>query len=172
MTYFTKQLHHWQKGLITKKTKPLKLKMDLLMLFAGLIITILAYKWTSTSFTNTHIAIIGFSLLLSFYDIFYQEYPLIIWMILTLSTLLFYPITLTAFILFLLALLAEFRDIKIGSGDLFYLSTISLTITIWQLSWLIQLASLMGIVVIFLSHNNKKIIAFIPFLTLAYCLVL
>ncbi|MCU9533453.1 prepilin peptidase [Streptococcus sp. CSL10205-OR2] len=171
MTYFTKQLHHWQKGLTTKITKSLKPKMSLLMLFTGLIIAILAYKWMSTTITSTHIVIIGISLLLSLYDIFYQEYPLTIWMILTLSTIIFYPITLTAIILFLLALLAEFRDIKIGSGDLFYLSTISLTITIWQLSWLIQLASLMGIVVIFLSHNNKKPIAFIPFLTLAYCLV-
>ncbi|MBJ8325730.1 prepilin peptidase [Streptococcus pacificus] len=88
------------------------------------------------------------------------------------STILFYPITLTAITLFLLALLAEFREIKIGSGDLFYLSTISLTITIWQLSWLIQLASLMGILIILLGQNNKRPVPFIPFLTLAYCLIL
>lgn len=171
MTSFIKQLHHWQEGLTIKKTKFLKLKIGLLMLLIGLVISTLLYKWTNISITKTHIIIIAVSLLLSFYDIFFQEYPLVIWLFSTLGLLMIYPIKPIGIILFLIALLAEWRDIKIGSGDLFYLSTISLTITFWQLSWLIQLSSFFGILVILLNYDNKPI-AFIPFLTLAYCLIL
>ncbi|MGT2772521.1 prepilin peptidase [Streptococcus marimammalium] len=170
MNYFKKHWQHWQKGLTTKKTNLLKQKIGLLILLLGLVFSTLTYKWANITITSTHTTIISVSLLLSFYDIFYQEYPLIIWLFSTLGVLIAYPIKPIGIILFLIALLAEYRDIKIGSGDIFYLSTISLTMTFWQLSWLIQLSSLLGILVIL--FNNNKPIAFIPFLTLAYCLIL
>ncbi|MGE9904395.1 competence protein ComC [Streptococcus alactolyticus] len=61
-------------------------------------------------------------------------------------------------------------DIKIGSGDFFYLASLSLGFSLTALLWVIELGSLAGI----LSYLLKrcKHIPLVPFLFLGYLLVI
>ena len=111
-------------------------------------------------------------IILSCYDIKSQEYPLIIWLGLTLLLLLFYPANLTFLIFCLLGFVALINNIGIGAGDFFYLASLGLGLTVVQILWIIQIASLLGIVFYMLKLNNSKTIAFLPFLLLGYGTVL
>ena len=88
-----------------------------------------------------------FSMTLSLYDLKNQSFPLLIWLLPSASLLLFLPLNTVSIILLLLGIIAELFDIKIGSGDFFYLASLSL----------------------FLDKNKR--IPFIPFLFLGYLLV-
>ncbi|MGT2742178.1 hypothetical protein [Streptococcus plurextorum] len=111
-------------------------------------------------------------IILSCYDIKSQEYPLIIWLGLTLLLLLFYPANLTFLIFCLLGFVTLINNIGIGAGDFFYLASLGLGLTVVQILWIIQIASLLGIVFYMLKLNNSKTIAFLPFLLLGYGTVL
>ena len=111
-------------------------------------------------------------IILSCYDIKSQEYPLIIWLGLTLLLLLFYPANLTFLIFCLLGFVALINNIGIGAGDFFYLASLGLGLTVVQILWIIQIASLLGIVFYMLKLNSSKTIAFLPFLLLGYGTVL
>lgn len=111
-------------------------------------------------------------LILSYYDIKTQEYPLIIWLMMTLLLLPFYPANLLFTLLCLLGLFAMLRNINIGAGDFFYLGTLGLANPLTDLLWIIQFASLLGIFFYLLQLNKQKTIAFIPFLVVGYALVL
>lgn len=111
-------------------------------------------------------------LILSYYDIKTQEYPLIIWLMMTLLLLLFYPANLLFTLLCLLGLFAMLRNINIGAGDFFYLGTLGLANPLTDLLWIIQFASFLGIFFYLLRLNKQKTIAFIPFLVVGYALVL
>lgn len=69
-------------------------------------------------------------LILSYYDIKNQEYPLIIWLTLTLVFLTLYPINVTFIILCLLGIFAIIKNINIGAGDFFYLATLGLLLSL------------------------------------------
>lgn len=59
------------------------------------------------------------SFILSYYDIKYQEYPIFLWILFTISTIILTPITKVSIVLCLFGILAEVVDINIGSGPLF-----------------------------------------------------
>lgn len=107
-------------------------------------------------------------LILSYYDIKNQEYPLIIWLTLTLVFLTLYPINVTFIILCLLGIFAIIKNINIGAGDFFYLATLGLLLSLNDLLWTLQFASLFGIIFFLLKLNKGKSIAFVPFLVLGY----
>ncbi len=109
------------------------------------------------------------SLTLSLYDIKDQSFPVIIWILATALILTLSGIKTLAHILFLLGFIAELFDIGIGSGDFFYLSSLALIVNWQSLLWVIQLASLLGILACLL-HKNKRI-PFVPYLSLAYLIV-
>lgn len=111
-------------------------------------------------------------LILSYYDIKTQEYPLMVWLSLTLLLLPFFPANLTFILLCLLGLFAILKNINIGAGDFFYLGTLGLVVPLSYLLWIVQFASLLGIFFYLFKLNKKKTIAFIPFLVMGYALVL
>lgn len=111
-------------------------------------------------------------LILSYYDIKTQEYPLIIWLMMTLLLLPFCPANLLFTLFCLLGLFAMLRNINIGAGDFFYLGTLGLANPLTDLLWIIQFASFLGIFFYLLRLNKQKTIAFIPFLVVGYALVL
>ena len=110
------------------------------------------------------------SAILSIFDWKYHEFPLVVWTIFT--TLIFFisPFQPLNFIWLFLSVLAEFIDLKIGSGDLLWLYDAALTLTLLQVIWVVQIASLIGIFLYFLIKKNNEI-AFIPCLTVAYIMV-
>lgn len=67
-----------------------------------------------------------FSMTLSLYDLKKQSFPLLIWLLPSASLLLFLPLNTVSIILLLLGIIAELFDIRIGSGDFFYLASLSL----------------------------------------------
>lgn len=111
-------------------------------------------------------------LILSYFDLKSQEYPLIIWLVMTLILLPFYPANLTFLLLCLLGIFSIIRNIAIGAGDFFYLATLGLSIHLTELLWTVQLASLLGIAFYLLKLNKQKTIAFLPFLLAGFALVL
>ncbi|MFA9468287.1 prepilin peptidase [Streptococcus sp. E24BD] len=110
--------------------------------------------------------------ILALYDLTNQSYPLWIWLAGTAVILPFTGVNTTSLILFCLAILAEIKDIKIGSGDFFYLSTLALVLSTSDILWIIQLASLMGIMAVWASKQGKQPIAFVPFLLLGQFILL
>ncbi|SDO70756.1 leader peptidase (prepilin peptidase) / N-methyltransferase [Streptococcus equinus] len=110
-----------------------------------------------------------FSLTLSLYDFNHQSFPLLIWLIPSSLLLFFLPINKLTIILLLLGIIAELFDIKMGSGDFFYLATLSLFFDLQDILWIIEFGSLTGILFCLL-HKNKRI-PFVPFLFFGYLLV-
>ena len=111
------------------------------------------------------------SLLLSAFDQRQHAFPLIVWLVFALMMLLTGPSVLLNYIWLILAFLAERFDLKIGSGDFLWLFTASLALTFLQEIMVIQIASLLGIFYYFLFKKRNEI-AFIPFLTIAYLMLL
>ncbi|MDR2977750.1 MAG: prepilin peptidase [Streptococcaceae bacterium] len=105
-------------------------------------------------------------LVLSILDWIYHEFPFVIWIFFTLPIFLISPFKLTSFIWLILAILAEHRDLKIGSGDFLWLYSASLFTDFLSLVILVQIASISGIVH-FLLKKEKTEIPFIPHLTAA-----
>ena len=119
-----------------------------------------------------HFLLIGMSFWLSCHDYRHQEYPLWIWLVFSLLALLFAPLKLLVICFLLLAILAEIIDLRIGSGDFLYLATLSLCLSLTQILWLIQIASWAGILAFLAIRDKQKRIAFLPFLSVAYVMIL
>lgn len=114
--------------------------------------------------------LLGTSLTLSLYDLKSHSFPLVVWLLafILLSVLsTWQPATL---VFLLLALIAEYKPIKIGSGDFLYLALLSLLQSFEALLWVIQLASCLGILRFAIKKDRE--LPFIPYLSLAYMLVL
>lgn len=117
-------------------------------------------------------------LVLSIFDLRAHEFPLSVWCFFAIFLFCMTPFSATDFIWLLLALLAEKRNLKIGSGDFLWLFIAALTLDFIQLVWAIQIASFLGIFWYLLLHKrlkkkNKSLeIAFIPFLSIGYLVVL
>lgn len=130
---------------------------------------LLAWQWEWLNFSQVYL--LSFSLLLSICDAKTHSYPFIFWVIGSLGFSCFHPMT-PLFLFFCgLAFLCEKYDLKIGSGDFLYLATLSLTLDLSHILWVIQISSLLGILFILLRNQKKKMVAFIPFLSLAYVII-
>lgn len=122
--------------------------------------------------TCSQVTLLFFGMLLSLYDIKEQAYPFVLWVIFTLGLLLIFPINLLSIILFLLGLLASLQNLKIGSGDFLYLATLALVLDFQTILWIVQLASLLGILAFLLKQTKHKTLPFVPFLFMGYLLIL
>lgn len=112
------------------------------------------------------------SVLLSLYDLKSLGFPILAWLLPTLGLFFFAPLSPIFLILCLLGILAEMTDIKIGSGDFFYLASLSLGLSLTALLWVIELGSLAGILSYLLKLKRCKHIPLVPFLFLGYLLVI
>ncbi|WP_096818123.1 prepilin peptidase [Lactococcus fujiensis] len=112
-----------------------------------------------------------FSLILAKLDAEDHEFPLMLWIFFaSIFLLYFWKINLQMIFWLILALLAEWYPMKIGSGDFLWLTLISFLLSFRETIVLIQVASLLGIIWILLY--KKREIAFIPFLTIGYLTLL
>lgn len=136
------------------------------------LIIFLLGTWQSGYLALSDAYLLGWGLVLAGHDLRSQSYPLWLWLLGTAILLPFFPITTTSLILFLLAILAEVKDIKLGSGDLLYLATLSLRLDLNQLLWLVQIASLSGIIWVLWNKKRDQALAFIPFLLFGHVTVL
>ena len=127
--------------------------------------------WSSGFISGNALWLAIMGLLLGLFDIKSRQYPLVIWLFLTLPLLTAAQPTLGTWILFAMGILASFRHIGIGNGDFFFLATLSLTLSLFQLLLLIQLASLAGIGYSLYVRQKKHLVPFVPFMTGAYCLL-
>lgn len=114
--------------------------------------------------------IIFLSLTLSIYDLKYQSFPLLIWLLPSCCLLPVTPIKTLTIILLLFGIIAELIDVKLGSGDCFYLATLSLFLDLQNILWIVEIGSFTGIIFCLL-HKNKRI-PFVPFLFFGYLFVL
>ncbi|VTS19449.1 type IV leader peptidase family protein [Streptococcus porcinus] len=113
----------------------------------------------------TDLSLTSFSILLSLFDIKSRSYPMIFWLIAYTLAVMVVGFNLLSCIFLTLALLAILFPQKIGSGDFFYLSLLALAYPLSTVLWIIQGASLLGI--LYCRFLAQKSIPFIPFLTLA-----
>ena len=67
----------------------------------------------------------------------------------------------------LLAIVAHFFFVGMGAGDFLLLATFSLTFSSTKILWLIQIASVFGILVFVLTKERDRI-PFVPCLFLSY----
>ncbi|MCS4488579.1 prepilin peptidase [Streptococcus sciuri] len=112
------------------------------------------------------------SLTLALYDYDQQEYPVLVWLIFTMLLLpLAHDYTLFI-ILCLLGILAYLFPLKMGSGDFLYLASLSLISDKVSLLWIIQIGSWLGIIYIIKQKQEKKPIAFVPFLAIGFATIL
>lgn len=117
------------------------------------------------------VAMLAGALVLGLYDIRQHQYPLILIILLGAGLLCFFPFKTVSLILVLIGILCERFSLGFGAGDAYFLAVLSLLISLYQLIWVLQLASLLGICYL-LCCNKKRPLAFIPFMTLAYLLTL
>ncbi|MFU2182438.1 prepilin peptidase [Streptococcus hyovaginalis] len=117
-----------------------------------------------------HGILLAVSLVLSLYDLREHSYPLTIWLLVFIPYFLMTPWSWTCLTLLLLGLLAEWKDINMGSGDFFYLSLLSLNLSFEKLLWLIQIASLLGMLAFAIKKGKE--LPFVPYLSFAYFIVL
>lgn len=130
------------------------------------IVAILCYQGL---ISPSQVFILTFSTLLSLYDWRQQAFPLLIWLLpncLLLCCVSVNPLTL---ILLAVAVIAALINIRIGSGDFLYLTTLSVFLDFNILLWVIEIGSLLGL--IYCLHKKHKTIPFIPFLFLAYLMI-
>lgn len=110
--------------------------------------------------------------LLSLYDLKDQSYPILVWLVGSLPLFIIQGLPLPSLVLLLLAILAQVINIRMGSGDLLYLASLGLVLDLQGLVWIIQISSLAGILYFMTCSDKKKTIAFLPFLLLAFSLIL
>ncbi|MGT2925862.1 prepilin peptidase [Streptococcus cuniculipharyngis] len=112
------------------------------------------------------------ALILSLYDLKYQEYPLVIWFLGSLPLLFLTPFKTISLLFLLLGLLAYLLPLNIGSGDFLFLASLSLSLSITAVINLLQLASFLAIIYCLGLKKYQDPIPFVPFLSLAYFFVL
>ena len=104
---------------------------------------------------------------LAIYDLRFMEYPLFIWCCLHALVLFLSGGNLLMLVFLLLAIGAHFFFIGIGAGDFLLLATFSLTFSSTKILFLIQIASILGILVFALKKERDRI-PFVPCLFLSY----
>ena len=104
---------------------------------------------------------------LAIYDLRFMEYPLFIWCCLLALVLFLSGGNLLMLVFLLLAIGAHFFFIGMGAGDFLLLATFSLTFSSTQILFLIQIASILGILVFALKKERDRI-PFVPCLFLSY----
>ena len=104
---------------------------------------------------------------LAIYDLRFMEYPLVIWCCLHALALFLSGSNLLMLVFLLLAIGANFFFIGMGAGDFLLLATFSLTFSSTQILFLIQIASILGILVFALKKERDRI-PFVPCLFLSY----
>lgn len=129
--------------------------------------------WASFSLNLISLHLIIFltlSFFLAYFDFKYHAFPFYYWLILTGLSCLGQPLNWTFGFFIILAICAEKWDIKIGSGDFFYLASLALWLPLISLLWTIQLASLLGICVFFIK-KEQRVIPFVPYLFASFIIV-
>ncbi|AMF85863.1 prepilin peptidase [Streptococcus mutans] len=147
---------------------PIPLRYSLVELLCGLISTGFALDLLTTS----QVCLLFMGVLLSLYDLQDQSYPLTLWIGFTFLLMFIYPLNLISLILFLFGIFAALKNINIGSGDFFYLATLALSLNLQQIIWIIQIASLLGILYSLLFQKHKEPFAFVPFLFLGHLIII
>ena len=104
---------------------------------------------------------------LAIYDLRFMEYPLFIWCCLHALVILLSGSNLLMLVFLLLAIGAHFFFIGMGAGDFLLLATFSLTFSSTKILFLIQIASILGILVFALKKERDRI-PFVPCLFLSY----
>ena len=105
--------------------------------------------------------------ILAIYDLRFMEYPLVIWCCLHALVLFLSGGNLLMLVFLLLAIGAHFFFIGMGAGDFLLLATFSLSFSSTQILFLIQIASILGILVFALKKERDRI-PFVPCLFLSY----
>lgn len=105
--------------------------------------------------------------ILAIYDLRFMESPLVIWCCLHALVLFLSGGNLLMLVFLLLAIGAHFFFIGIGAGDFLLLATFSLTFSSTKILFLIQIASILGILVFALKKERDRI-PFVPCLFLSY----
>ena len=105
--------------------------------------------------------------ILAIYDLRFMEYRLVIWCCLHALVLFLSGGNLLMLVFLLLAIGAHFFFIGIGAGDFLLLATFSLTFSSTKILFLIQIASILGILVFALKKERDRI-PFVPCLFLSY----
>ena len=108
---------------------------------------------------------------LAIYDLRFMEYPLVIWCCLHALVLFLSGGNLLMLVFLLLAIGAHFFFIGMGAGDFLLLATFSLSFSSTQILFLIQIASILGILVFALKKERDRI-PFVPCLFLSYHVLL
>lgn len=108
---------------------------------------------------------------LAIYDFRFMEYPLFIWCCLHALVLFLSGSNLLMLVFLLLAIGAHFFFIGMGAGDFLLLATFSLSFSSTQILFLIQIASILGILVFALKKERDRI-PFVPCLFLSYHVLL
>ena len=104
---------------------------------------------------------------LAIYDLRFMEYPLFIWCCLHALVILLSGSNLLMLVFLLLAIGAHFFFIGMGAGDFLLLATFSLSFSSTKILFLIQIASILGILVFALKKERDRI-PFVPCLFLSY----
>ena len=104
---------------------------------------------------------------LAIYDLRFMEYPLVIWCCLHVLVLFLSGSNLLMLVFLLLAIGAHFFFIGMGAGDFLLLATFSLSFSSTKILFLIQIASILGILVFALKKERDRI-PFVPCLFLSY----
>ena len=104
---------------------------------------------------------------LAIYDLRFMEYPLFIWCCLHALVLFLSGGNLLMLVFLLLAIGVHFFFIGMGAGDFLLLATFSLSFSSTQILFLIQIASILGILVFALKKERDRI-PFVPCLFLSY----
>ena len=120
--------------------------------------------------TPSQAILLATSLCLSLYDIKSHSFPFIIWLFVFIPMSLFYHWENMTVALLLIGFLAEIKNIRMGSGDFLFLALLSLSIGFQEILWLIQIASGLGILALTIKKDRE--LAFVPYLSLAYIIVL
>ena len=107
------------------------------------------------------------SAVLAIYDLRFMEYPLVIWCCLHTLVLFLSGSNLLMLVFLLLAIGAHFFFIGMWAGDFLLLATFSLTFSSTKILFLIQIASILGILVFALKKERDRI-PFVPCLFLSY----
>lgn len=157
-------------GFLQKFPEPLNLSLMLKISTVGLC-SLLLLALATGKIDPLSFWLLLMSLQLSLYDSQTKSFPLIVWMAYLPMIMMLGQLKPMVIVLALLGMLAELIDLKIGSGDLFYLTSLSFSLSVQDLLWLIQLASFLGIAYI-LFQKKEGTIAFLPFLSLGYIIVL
>lgn len=110
-------------------------------------------------------------LLISYFDVKTMSFPIIIWLIPFLIAFSMSEKKLFAILFIAFAFIVEKLSIGIGSGDLLVLSLLATHLSFPQILWVTQISASLGII-FYVYYRKNKAIPFVPFLTIAYFVIL